>query len=151
MKKVDRGPVEYFRSAPLKCSRKDGSLQWEGMFKKSPPRKGRALPGLGSALRRSRLDAWSVHPVPEYGKRARTPVAAFFNIPRIIFHLLKMQSARTAEIGRLVLAMTSQIFRGRIGNCRNQGFALVAALLLVVVGPTTIKKKIRLASREIKV
>jgi len=30
---------------------------------------------------RSLFDARSVHPVREHGKRARTPLAAFFNIP----------------------------------------------------------------------
>jgi hypothetical protein len=30
---------------------------------------------------RSPFDARSVHPVREHGKRARTPLAAFFNIP----------------------------------------------------------------------
>jgi hypothetical protein len=31
---------------------------------------------------RSPFDARSVHPVREHGKRARTPLVAFFNIPR---------------------------------------------------------------------
>jgi hypothetical protein len=32
---------------------------------------------------RSSFDARSVNPVREHGKRARTPLAAFFNIPKL--------------------------------------------------------------------
>jgi hypothetical protein len=51
------------------CPRGDNNHQLEGMFKKVRP------------AGRSYFDARSVHGVREHGKKARTPLAAFFNIP----------------------------------------------------------------------
>jgi len=51
----------------------------EGNGQKTCPRGG----GESVQQDRSPLDARNVHAVREHGKRARTPLAAFFNIPRI--------------------------------------------------------------------
>jgi hypothetical protein len=51
---------------------------------------------------RSHFDARSVHEVREHGKMARTPLAAFFNIPRIRRErakVMKHQGRRMSEIG----------------------------------------------------
>ncbi len=50
----------------------------EGNCQKACPRGG----GESVQQGRSSFDARSVHVVREHGKRARTPLAAFFNIPK---------------------------------------------------------------------
>ena len=64
-----KGAVEYFIPMAHTGPRGDSHHQLEGMFKKVRQQG------------RSHFDARSVHGVREHGKIARTPLAAFFNIP----------------------------------------------------------------------
>jgi len=64
-----KGPVEYFSQIAPKCSQCSQHQQPAGMFKKVVQQG------------HSHFDARSVHLVREHGKMARTPLAAFFNIP----------------------------------------------------------------------
>ncbi len=64
------GPVEYFLFIGHRCFRTATDISERECSKKFV-RQGR-----------SRFDARSVLPVREHGKRARTPLATFFNIPK---------------------------------------------------------------------
>jgi hypothetical protein len=66
------GPLNISFPWQIKSQRRHQSSAG-GNVQKSPSSKAAAL-----------FDARSVHGVREHGKRARTPLAAFFNIPRII-------------------------------------------------------------------
>ena len=65
-----KGPVEYSSHIAQKGPQQSRWQQPVGMFKKVVQQG------------RSHFDARSVHRVCEHGKMGRTPLAAFFNIPR---------------------------------------------------------------------
>jgi len=65
------GPVEYFSQIAPKCPQCSPHQQPAGMFKKVVQQG------------HSHFDARSVHLVREHGTMARTPLAAFFNIPQL--------------------------------------------------------------------
>ena len=65
------GRVEYFSRIAQTCPRESRYQLLEGLFKKVRP------------ARPSYFDARSVHRIREHGKIARTPLAAFFNSPKI--------------------------------------------------------------------
>ncbi len=66
---IDHETVEYFIPVANTGTRGDSHHSWRECSKKSVQQG------------RSHFDARSVHGVREHGKMARTPLAAFFNIP----------------------------------------------------------------------
>jgi len=66
---VVQGTVEYFIPMAIQAQEETAIISWRECSKKS------------GQQGRSHFDARSVHGVREHGKMARTPLAAFFNIP----------------------------------------------------------------------
>jgi len=73
------GPVEYLYPRAHTCPRRNRHAPLTGMFKKACPRGG----GESVQQGRSPFGPRSVLPVRKHGTRARTPLAAFFNIPNL--------------------------------------------------------------------
>ena len=72
-----KGTVEYFIPVANTGPRGDSHHSWRECSKLVL----RLLEGKSVQQGRSHFDARSVHGVREHGKTARTPLAAFFNIP----------------------------------------------------------------------
>ena len=72
------GNVEYFIPMANTCPKGDSHHQLEGMFKKVRPARPRIVGEVSGPLRCLTRGAYGVR---EHGKMARTPLAAFFNIP----------------------------------------------------------------------